>query len=158
MPIRERKGFSLIEILFVILFVGIISVVVIANLFGTRSRTELDSTTKQITALLREAQSRSISQDESAIWGVRLDNNTTTKPFYALFKTSYSEANTVSRFNLYSGVRFATSSIAEGGTLEVTFAQLSGAPSASASITIRHITDATASSTIVVSASGAISF
>ena len=158
--IRERNAFSLIEIVVVIAFVGIVSVVAVTALFGTRSRTELDSATKQIAAFLREAQSRATNQDENTVWGVHFDNSTSTTPFYALFKTSYSAANTISRFSLPSTVQFATSSVAQGGTLDITFTQLSGVPSTSTSIRVRQTrgTVVVASSTIVVGASGPISF
>lgn len=154
----KRRAFSLIEIIIAVFFVGILSVVAVSNLLGSRSKTELDSTTKQIAALLREAQSRSVSQAENASWGVHFDNSTSSTPFYALFKAPYSTSTVISRFTLPTRIEFATSSIALGGTLDVTFAQLSGAPSTSTSIVVRQKADPSSSSTITVSASGLISF
>lgn len=136
--LKARAGLSLIEISIVVVIISIVTVVAVSNLVGTRSKAELDNTTKRIVALLREAQSRSISQDENTVWGVRFDNSTTTKPFYALFKTSYSAANVVSRFNLPGSVQFVTSSIDEGGTLDISFVQLSGVPSTSTSISLKQ--------------------
>lgn len=157
-----RKGFSLIELVAVVLMIGTLAVIVVSNLFSRRSRVEFDNTTRQIAALLREAQSRSASRDESVGWGAHFDNNTSTKPFYALFKSSYSAENTVSRFNLPNLIRFATSSVAEGGTLDIAFAELSGAPSTSTPIIIEQTAgvsgEVIVSSTITAGAAGLISF
>ena len=133
-----KKGFSLIELVTVAAVMVIISVVVITNLFSRRSKTDLDLTTRKIAATLREAQSRSAAQEGGTIWGVHFDNAASV-PFYALFKTAYSSANAVGSYRLPPSICFATSSVAQGSTLDVTFAQVSGLPSTSTSITLNLV-------------------
>lgn len=135
---RSREGFSLIELAVVIGVMIILSIFIFSSLLSRRSRLNLDNTARQITASLREAQSRSIAQEGATIWGVHFDNGTTT-PFYALFKTSYSASTIQSLQRLPTSVCFATSSIAQGGTLDITFAQISGLPSTSTSITLNLV-------------------
>lgn len=135
--LHDERGFTLIELAVVIAIVGIISVVAVANLFGRRGQVDLDNSTRQIVAVLREAQSRSINQEDNIVWGVHFDNTTTTSGFYSLFKDTYSAANTVSRYNLPNRVRFATSSITGGSTLDITFTKISGIPSTSTSIALQ---------------------
>ena len=132
----KRRGYTFVEILTVIGIVTIVGLVVVSNLAGRRSRIELDNTLRQIATLLREAQSRSVSQASGTSWGVHLENSTTTPPFFALFATSYSSSTRAGYYRLPSSVRYATSSIPEGGSREVTFAQITGLPSTSTSITL----------------------
>jgi len=140
---RAKNGFSLIEISIVIAVVGIITVVAIMTLFGRRSQAELDRTTQQVVAMLREAQARSISQEDNAVWGVRFENSTSATPFYALFRTSYSQENVVSRQSLPDRVQFSSSSVPSGTALDITFTQLSGIPSTSTSIGLELTTGGT---------------
>jgi type II secretory pathway pseudopilin PulG len=156
----SEKALSLIEIITVAAIAVILSVVGFSSLVSNRSRLTLDSTTKQITALLREAQSRSTAQEGGTIWGVRLDNNTST-PFYALFKTSYSSSSEIGHYGLPVNVKYATSSISQGSSVNITFSQISGQPSTSTSITVNLTGSGGAiisNSTITISSSGLIGF
>lgn len=157
------QGFSLIESLVVIGVIGIISIVVLANLFTRKTRSTLDSTVQRVVATLREAESRSAAQEGATTWGVHFDNTTSTAPFYAIFQTSYSVANTIGYYRLPPDVSFATSSIAQGGSFNITFAQVSGLPSATSSITLNLLTGAASgavatSATITVNSTGLVSF
>ncbi|MBI4087550.1 MAG: prepilin-type N-terminal cleavage/methylation domain-containing protein [Candidatus Liptonbacteria bacterium] len=161
--IFEVRGFSLIETLIVVGVIGIISIVVFSNLFTRSNRAALDSTVLQMVATLREAQSRSAAGENSAAWGVRFDNTTGTAPFYALFRTSYTSQNTAGYYRLPPDVNYATSSIAQGSSVEITFSKISGIPSATSSITLNLTrgvaTGAVATSaTITVNSTGLISF
>lgn len=140
-PHSKRGGFSLIELSIVIVFVGVVSVVAVTTLWSSRSKTEIDSSAKQIVALLREAQSRSVAQEDNSVWGVYFENSTATTPFYALFKgSSYSSSSVVTRKILPGRVQFPTSSISSGGTLTITFTKTSGIPSTSTSISLQLTT------------------
>ncbi len=157
---RRRSGFSMIEILIVVAFTLVLAGTLAFNLVGYRNRTNLDSAAKQISALLRTAQSRSAAQESSAAWGVYLENSAAAPPFYALFRGTYSSSTTEGRYTLPAAVNYSTSSIAEGSSLEVTFAPISGAPSAAVSITLNLSAGGSiiATSTITVSSSGLVSF
>lgn len=136
----SKKGFTTIELLIVIGFIAVLGVVVLVSLVGRRSRLEFDNTVKQIATLLREAQSRSMAQASSTEWGVHFENSTTTTPSYALFATSYATSTRIGYYRLPQSVRYATSSVAEGESLDVTFAQITGLPSTSTSITLELTT------------------
>ena len=158
-----RSGFSLLESFIVVAMIAILSTVVVANLFTRNTRAILDSAVKEVVAVLREAQSRSAAQDGAATWGVHFDNSTGTAPFYALFKISYDSSSIADYYRLPAGVSYATSSIDLGSSLDITFAQTSGIPSATSSITLNltagaAIDAAATSATIIVNATGLISF
>ncbi len=131
---RDRAGFSLIEIVVVVSIIAVISVVSLVQLFGSRKRAELDGATRQIVALLRDAQSRSMHQEQGVAWGVHLENSTSGPSFYALFKTSYGSSTAVDKYTLPNSVRFASTSIAQGSSLDITFSSISGNPSTSTTI------------------------
>jgi len=126
-----RKGFTLLEVLVVLGITAIISAIFILNIAGRSNRTQLDITTRKIAALFREAQSRSIGQSSSTSWGVHFDNSTSTTPFFSLFTGTYATTTEQAKYTLPQNHRFASTSIPYGGTLDVTFAQLTGLPSAS---------------------------
>lgn len=143
----------MIELLIVIGVIAALAFISVTTLVGRRSRVELDNTSRKIVATLREAQSRSAAQEGGTIWGVHFDN-ATSPAFYALFKTSYNASNTVSRYPLSANVRYATSSVSSGGTLDITFAQISGIPSTSTAITVELFTGGGGSGGPSVSRSG----
>lgn len=128
---RSRKGFSMIEIAAVIGIVVILSVVAFSNLSGRRNTVDLSSTTQQIATLLREAQSKSVSQTSGQAWGVHFENAAT--PFYSIFSgDTYSASAEAGHYRLPSNVCFST--IGSGSSQDVTFSQISGQPSGATSI------------------------
>jgi len=156
----NEKGTTLIELLIVVSIIAVISMVSLLSLLGRSAQTDLSNVTEQMASLLREARAHSVSQASSTSWGVHFDNSTTTAPFYTLFYSqTYSTSTTIGYYKLPSGLAYATSSISSGSSVDVTFAQLSGRASSSASIKI-YITGkgSSNSSTISVASSGAISF
>ena len=155
--VLSLKGFSLIEMLIAIVIIVILSLVLRANLRPATNRDNLNFTTEKIVASLRDAQTRSVAKTAGAVWGVHLQNSTTS-PFFSTFKGSYSATSGLSRYPLPFGVQFVTSSIAQGGALDVTFAKLSGLPLASSSIVLKLVSGGTvvATSGITISARGLI--
>lgn len=154
------KGFSLIEMIIVIAIIAIIAAVSLFNLTRSKNRTTLDSTTRQISALLREAQNRSMSQDSGNTWGVHFENSTNTTPFYSLFYNSYGASTTIGRYTLPNLVRYSTSSLGQGSSTEITFMQISGFPSASTSITLNLVIGGavSTSSVIRISSNGLVGY
>ncbi len=157
---QGRQGFSLIELAVVIVIIIVVFGVSFVNLLGSKNRANLDSSTRKISALLREAQSRSAVQESGSMWGVHLENSTNTTPFYALFYGAYGTSTVVERYPLPNLISYSTSSIGQGSSLEITFAQLSGFPSASTSVTLNLLSGGTVvtSSVIRVSSSGLIGY
>jgi prepilin-type N-terminal cleavage/methylation domain-containing protein len=156
---KKVRGFTAIELILVLGIIVILSTVTLIGLSGRKNKTELDGVTKQMASLLREAQSRSVSQSSSTGWGVRFANPTSTTPFYALFAgSSYATSSERGRYVLPSDIAYVTSTVARGAVLDTTFIQISGAASSSISVAISLISQPAASSTINVSAAGAISY
>lgn len=155
---KPSPGFSLIELLVVVGVIIILSVATFRNFFTRSAFGTLDSASKQVVATLREAASRSAAQEGATAWGVHLGNTTNTAAFYALFKTSYSSANTVGYYRLPDGVSYSTSSIALGSSIDVIFSQIYGIPSATPSITLNLTRGTATSTTIIVNSTGLISF
>lgn len=155
---RKDSGTTIIELVLVIGMIAILATVFLVNLQGRKGKTELTTTTQQIAALLREAQSRSVAQSSGTSWGVHFENSTTTASFYALFNGTYSTSSRIGYYRLPATVNYSTSSLASGASKEVTFTQITGTASASTSITIFSVTDMSQSSTISVASSGAVGF
>jgi len=156
---KERRGFTVIELVLVLGIIAVLSFVSFLGLSGRKSKTQLDGAAKQMVSLLREAQSRSVSQSGSIIWGVRFENSTTTSPFYALFSgNSYSTSTEMGHYALPSDIVYTTSTLAAGAIVDITFAQISGAASTSTSVGIHLFSQPNSSSTITVSSSGSIGY
>lgn len=135
-----KKGFTLVELLVSLGIIAIIATISVIGLSGYRSGDVLASATKQVGALLREAQSNAMAQSQGAAWGVHLDNTTTTAAFYSLFYTmsgTYASSVQVNRALLPSGVCYASSSVAVGSSTDIIFSGISGLPSASATIILQ---------------------
>lgn len=151
----RRSGFTIVELLIVLSIIVIVGVTISFNLVGRRSTAELSLTTQRIAALLRQAQSRSMSQVSSTSWSVHMDNGS--MPYYSLFASStYATSSEDSRFALPTTLRFG--SVAQGNTADVFFSQLSGAASGSSSINIYMINNPSTSSTISIDTSGSVSY
>ena len=146
----------MVELLLVTGIVAVIALAALPSLLGRKGKSDLENTTQSIAALLREAQSRSVTQTSSAAWGVYFENSTTSpsRPFFALFHTSTSTV--IRRDVLPSTLEYATSNIAGGSSLQVAFDQLTGFASSSISLVVRLKNNRTVSSTISVAVSGLV--
>lgn len=152
-----KRGFTLIELLIVIAITVVLASVVIINLGSRKLGTDLTVTTQQIATLLRQAQSDSMAQEGSGSWGVHFANPSTGTPFYALFSGSYATGSVMGQYRLPGTVVYRTSTLASGATLDIIFAQVSGAASASTSVGLL-MPSAGLSSTISVASTGAVSY
>ena len=150
-------GFTLIELLIVIALIAIIGLVLFLMLGGRRNEGDLTSTALQIAATLREAQSRSVAEDQNAAWGVHFSNATATAPYYALFSSAYAQSTTAGYYRLPASVAFASSTLAVGSSVDILFSGLSGIASVSTSIGVVSISQPSLSSTVKVANSGAVS-
>ncbi len=155
-----RKGFTLLEILLVLVLILVVGVVAFANLGSRRTDADRVATTQQIGVLLRQAQSDAMAQEGDTAWGVHFFNATTTAPFYALFQTSYGTSTVVGGlYRLPPTVAFTTSTLASGATLDVIFSSITGVASVSTTIGLYMPKESAAfSSTISIASSGSVSF
>lgn len=130
----RKKGFTLIELVIVVAIVAIFGVVTVASLTGKKSSNDLSLTVTQATALLREAESRSITQTQGMSWGVHFANATNTAPFYAIFSSSYSPTSTAGYYKLPADIAYVPSTLPIGASQDILFSQISGVPSASTTL------------------------
>lgn len=153
---RLVRGFTLFEVLIAAFFAIILGGIAVVNLGGRARSVELRSTAERISALLREAQSRSVNQASSTNWGVHFENGTGT-PFFALyFSDAYSASTSAGTYPLPARVGYATASIAVGSSKNISFRQITGTATASTSVTILLLSDPGVSSTVGVASSGAV--
>ena len=162
LPLLKKSGplagFTLVEILITVGLMVIISSASLLSLYGRRGKVDLDNTARQMAALLREAQSRAVSQASSSAWGVHFENSTSTTPFYAIFAGTYATTSRAGTHPLPSAVVYVSSSLAAGAVREVIFTRTTGAPSASTSVAIALRDGLAQSSTVSVASSGLVSF
>jgi prepilin-type N-terminal cleavage/methylation domain-containing protein len=159
--LKNKKGFTLAELLIVIVIIMLITVFIYLNLFRRKGFNELYSTRDQIVALLREAQNNAIFQKQDSEWGVYFLNSTSTSPSYSLFYgITYSTSTSLKKYNLPTSVEYDTSTIASGNSLTIYFNKTTGLPSTSTSIILNFNfgNQIIASSTININQSGLISF
>lgn len=152
-----RKGTTLPELLIVIGIIAAIALTGTLLLFSRRTTVNLENVTTEATALLREAQSKSVAQEDDGTWGVRFENSTTSVPFFVLFKQPYSTSSRTTFRALPSGVGYITSTVPSGGWIEISFDAVSGIRSGSSSVAFYLESQASVSTTLTVSTSGAVS-
>jgi prepilin-type N-terminal cleavage/methylation domain-containing protein len=152
-------GFTLIEILIVVSIMAILALVSVVGLQANRGEQDLNSATRQVVGFLRQAESQSQSGEGGGTWGVYFANATNTQPFYAFISSStYSTATVVGYNTLPATVAYLTSTLASGATLTISFASVTGAPLASASVGIYLLAEPSQSSTISVASTGVVSY
>jgi len=153
-----RSGFTLIEVLVTVAILLTLGVVVVVSLQGAKNNDDVTGTAREIAALLRQAQSDAMSQEQNASWGVYFSNATNTAPFYALFINSYATSTIHGQYRLPSTVRYQSSFLPSGATTSIIFAQITGAASVSTTIGLYLMANAAFSSTIPVALSGAVAY
>lgn len=155
--VTSRAGFSILETVLVLFVGAILAGILFSGLVGHRNRSELSNTARQVAATLREAKSKAGARASSTAWGVHFENSTSTYPFFTLFYGTYATSTRVGYYKLPASIAYVTSTLDTGSSTEVTFSQITGAPSASTSVSI--ITrSGDASSTISVASSGAVTY
>lgn len=155
--VKCHNAFTLIELLIVVGIVTVLAAVGIMNLLNYTQRQDLDFTAREIVSVLRNAQNRSVSQEDGLRWGVYFENPAAGTDFYDLFKgATYSGGTLVSRATLRSGVQFVIP--ATGATSTIIFSPATGLPTASTTVKISLVSNSAASSTITINANGGIQY
>jgi prepilin-type N-terminal cleavage/methylation domain-containing protein len=153
----KTSGFTLIELLLTTVIIVVLSFVGFTYIVGYKQRQALSSSSREIVAVVRNAQDRSISQESGSRWGVHFSNPPSGEDFYDLFRgTSYPTAEIITHEVLPSTVEFETP--AAGSSSTVVFSPLSGLPDNFVTVRIILMNDSSVSSTIVINSSGEISF
>lgn len=156
--VAARRGTTLLELVIVLSIILLTAFAVFPSLIGKKSRGDLEHATVRVASLLREAHGRSVAQTLDSAWGVHFENSTSSAPSFSLFSYPYSTSTVIRRETFSPYIRYATSVIAEGGTLTIVFNQLTGfSASGSISIALELIANHHVSSTIAVATSGFVS-
>ncbi|PIU98396.1 hypothetical protein COS61_01670 [Candidatus Wolfebacteria bacterium CG03_land_8_20_14_0_80_40_12] len=153
----QKKGFTLIELLIVISITIILAAGGIMNLARHRQERDLSLAAQEITIVLRNAQDRSIAQEEGSRWGVYFENPASGSDFYELFQgINYGAATSVSKSVLRSNIQFDLP--AAGSSSTVVFSPIIGLPNVSTTIKISLIGNPLSSSTIIINSNGEIQY
>lgn len=149
----------MLEVLIAAALAIVLGVVGFIYLGGRRGTVEVQSSARQITAVLRDAQQRALSNASSTSWGVRFTNATATQPFYALFASStYSTSSVVEYHSLPLRIAYASSSLASGASRDIVFTQGTGETATSSTIVVQLSSNASSSYTISVSSIGRVTY
>ena len=111
---KNRKGFSLIEIIISISILAIISSSAFVWFVSYQRQTELDSVSKIIISVLRDAQSRSTSGTDNKKWGVLFDNSNNKLILFRDEGFGYATATIKEENYLSQFIKIDESSLAEG--------------------------------------------
>lgn len=121
------KGFSYIELMVVMGLIIIIAVGSSVTLFRFTQTREPESAVRSIIATLRDAQQRSIVQQDGMYWGVQFNNNQSGRDGYILFKSlnqDGSSPTTITTVFMKSNLQFSVP--APANLLTIVFAKMTG--------------------------------
>lgn len=157
------KGFTLVELLITVAVLAAVAAVAGINLFGYYSRQNLELTTEEFIALIRDAQNRSLTQQDGNAdgqgdqWGIHFENAATTQDFGRLFfGSSYASSTAAATNILRTGIQFTDPG--PGTSKDVIFSKVTGLPDVSVTVIISLTGDSSASSTIYINENGRIQY
>ncbi len=148
------RGFTLIEILIVVAILAIISIWVLPNFFHIADFKDLSAAGDRIVAVVRDAQARSLTAENSKVWGVKFDANN--KKYIMSTYVLGAFETPVTFVSLKSNLEFIDP--ASGTTKQVIFDSLTGKPSPNVPVIIKIglAGDSSNYKTIIVNANGTI--
>ena len=152
---KKQKGFTLLELIVVIAIIVIIVSAGFAIRVGALPDAILSTQTRQVLEGLKLAQIKSISRYKNSEWGVYFLDNTGSPDQWIIFKgstytsrdTTYDQITTLPSSLSFTSISFS-------GTPELKFAQITGTPSTSGSITLTSTENE--AQTVTVSARGIV--
>lgn len=144
----SSRGFTLIEILVVLGISVILATGGFLALWNLKKHQALQLSAEKIVAVLRDAQARSVSQENGLVWGVHFENSPVDPDSYWIFGGD--PAVPIEKVSLSPGVVLDTPST------NVTFAKVSGLPGALTAVKIKLSTDDTSIRTININVQGTI--
>lgn len=156
MPVLNAKrytlyaGFTLMEALITIAIIGIVTAASVSSLSGFNAEQALRAETERIVSLLGKARAQTLAAKDGAAYGVHFEERKA-----VLFRGSaYSALHAANQPQaLNSSVKIASISLAGGGA-EVVFQKLTGDTEQSGTVRLSRISDAAASSTVTIAATG----
>lgn len=155
MNFSSNKGFSLIELLVIIVILILISLVVMPSLIDFQREQALKNTTENIVSLLNKAKSDTLSSLNSTTYGVHFES----KKMVYFEGDSYSSGNSNNQeIPFESGVEIPSGGInlSNGGS-DVVFPRLTGEVNGYGTITIELTALSTRQKVITINKIGSIS-
>ncbi len=148
------KGFTVLEILIVLGISAIIGTISFLSLANVRQSQSLESTAGSVVAVLRDAQSKSMSQEGGLEWGVRFENSMDGRDAYYLvsgptFTGAQSTAVLPASVEFFDPVR--------GTVKDIIFSKITGKPENSATIILKLANNSSIAKNININAQGTIS-
>lgn len=152
MILNSTKGFTLIEILFVLSILGILFAIVTPQFNRMKDNQILNSTTDEVLSTINKASSQSLASFDSSAYGVAFASDRIT-----LFKGTVYDVNAVTNEVVYLKSPAIISNISFGGVSSLYFNRLTGVPSANGSFSIELSSGSDAEKVISIDATGRIS-
>ena len=149
---RRFKGFTLIEILITVCIIAILSGIILTSLSDFRASSDINGSKDEILTTLQEARSLTLSSKNDSNYGVQFSVSSVTL-FKGPIYTADDPSNKV--HFLPQGAEISSISLT-GGASGVLFSRLTGAVSASGTITIRAKAKPEKTRSITISSSGLI--
>lgn len=153
---KNIKGVSFIEIMIVIGIVAGLAMIGGLNLLGVYKQRALENDAAQIAFSLRAARTKSITQENTDQWGVRLDNSSTSGFYEIFYGPTYNPNNIMAGKNLNPSVQFVNP--APGNYLDISFSKIYGLPSNSTSIIISLKGDSSRQKIITINNNGEVNY
>ena len=129
------KAFTLLELILTMTVLMILAAVAFNSYYNFQLEIKVDEEANRIKQILRQVQQKAISGEQSAKWGVRFINATTSNQYYDVFYgDGYAAGTSTERYYLAEGIDFT--SPASSSTLDAIFNKRTGTNSSSSAITI----------------------
>ncbi len=150
LTVKEKKGFTMIEILIVLAIIAIMIAVVLPSFSQMRKNEVLKSAVEDVASAINKAKSQSQSSIDSSEYGVHFETNQA-----VIFSgTAYSAVAASNQRVAITSPASITSITLSGGGSDIYFDRLSGEPNKTGTITISN---GLTSKIITISATGSAS-
>lgn len=153
MKFLENKGFSLIELLVIIVILFLLTIIVVPRLIDFQREQALKNTTENIISLLNQAKTDSLSSLNSSNYGVHFTTNSAIYFIGDIFNSS--DLNNY-QIDFDSGVAISELNLNGGGN-DVIFPKLTGDPIGYGTITLYLTSVPDRQKIISISQTGSIS-
>ncbi len=146
------KGFTLVELIFVIAIMGVLTSIVVSSMNTSRIKKEQDQIVQTLAVHLEKQKADTQAGKDGAVYGVKISPDS-----YVLYKgTSFSpSAPTNTEITLPSDYQIEET-LTNANNL-INFSRLTGDANEVATLTIRHIENKVTPQQIVISKNGSIS-
>lgn len=130
-----RNGFTLIEVVLIVAIVAVVCTVTIVSALKYRASQDLRLTLNELSALIRDVQRKSVTQEDGKRWGIRFENSESGKDRVYLFKgTSFASGTVTQSVLLRRGVQLGEPG--SSSTRDVVFLPIEGSISPNKVITL----------------------